>query len=604
MPKPAEKTNTPSSVPPLQFTLRAKQGWHFLDEKFKPHQEYIMTNDISESICRYSNDGSLLAIVNPPNIEIWDATTMTLRSRLEHQNVRNFAFSPNSKYLISYNFRKKKEDLGNVKVWNLETDQIIARQMMPQKVQFDPKHPPILWDKKGFYSWKISNKQSLQLCKADDPSKIVFLKPWKKLQQISPSVNKMDVLLATFTGGTPSMLALWHVFPDKEGEDRMKRLANKAQMNAEEVEFLWNKKGDAVLCVTECAVDKTNQSYYGVKGLLLMDRYGTSWRVPISGEAPLQDAQWHPDGNRFVVIDGYPLRATMLNCDGKGKTWEIQRSSCNTIKFSPQGRFLMLGGFGNLSGNMSFWDVHKKELLGQCCAASSVEHEWAPNGRIFITARLFPRRRVENGFKIWRYNGDLLYSADFDELYQFSIRPAIAGIYPDRPRSPNVKPIKPGSSAGKPKAYVPPHLRKRQQRSSTNVKAMLRGRNQSALTGPTYSPRELRRREEEKKEKRERRKQKKKAKQDERKRQEELKKQEEEQKKQNPNQQPKEVDMSSLESVTKAIRRERKKLRQITALREKMKDVEISEQQRVKLATEPAVNARLAKLLEVQKTIS
>merc|ERR1712060_797973 len=96
--------------------------------------------------------------------------------------------------------------------------------------------------------------------------------------------------------------------------------------------------------------------------------------------------------------------------------------------------------------------------------------------------------------------------------------------------------------------------------------------------------------------KKERKRQKKKAKQDERRRQEELKKQEEEQKKQNPNQQPKEVDMNSLESVTKAIRRERKKLRQISALKEKLKEGEISEQQRVKLDTESAVQARLEKL--------
>jgi len=601
MPKLEEKTNTSNSVPPLQFVLRAKQGWHFLDGKFKPHQDYIMTGDISESICRYSEDGSLLAVVNPPNIEIWDTTAMTLRSQLEHATVRNVAFSPNSKYLISYNFRKEKRDLGNVKVWNLETDQVVARQMMPQKVQFDPKHPPILWDKQGNYAYKISNKQSLLICEQDDPSNIVFSKPWKKLQRISPSVNRNDVLVATFTNGKPPNVGLWQFFPGAENpEHKLRRLAHKTLMSAEEVEFMWNKQGDAVLCVTECAVDKTNQSYYGVKALSLMNRSGMSWRVPISGENPLQDAQWHPDGKRFAVIDGYPLRATMHNSDGRGKGWEIQRSACNTIRFSPQGRFLMLGGFGNLAGNMSFWDVQAKQLLGQCCAASSVEYEWAPNGRMFITARLFPRRRVDNGFIVWRYNGQKLYNFDFKELYQFSIRPAVSGLYPDCPPSPDVKPIKPGQvAAARPKAYVPPHLRKRQQRSATNARSSIGGRNHDALSAS-----ELKRREEEKERKKERKRQKKKAKQDERRRQEELKKQEEEQKKQNPNQQPKEVDMTSLESVTKAIRRERKKLRQISALKEKLKEGEISEQQRVKLDTESAVQARLEKLLEAQKSLS
>merc|ERR1711920_1030917 len=137
---------------------------------------------------------------------------------------------------------------------------------------------------------------------------------------------------------------------------------------------------------------------------------------------------------------------------------------------------------------------------------------------------------VDNGFIVWRYNGQKLYNFDFKELYQFSIRPAVSGLYPDCPPSPDVKPIKPGQVAAvRPKAYVPPHLRKRQQRSATNARSSIGGRNHDALSAS-----ELKRREEEKERKKERKRQKKKAKQAERRRQEELKKQEEEQKKAKP----------------------------------------------------------------------
>ena len=36
----------------------------------------------------------------------------------------------------------------------------------------------------------------------------------------------------------------------------------------------------------------------------------------------------------------------------------------NTISWSPHGRFVVLAGFGNLSGGMDFWDRNKKKKLG------------------------------------------------------------------------------------------------------------------------------------------------------------------------------------------------------------------------------------------------
>lgn len=37
----------------------------------------------------------------------------------------------------------------------------------------------------------------------------------------------------------------------------------------------------------------------------------------------------------------------------------------NTITFSPHGRFVCLAGFGNLAGEMDFWDLNKKKKMGK-----------------------------------------------------------------------------------------------------------------------------------------------------------------------------------------------------------------------------------------------
>merc|ERR1719411_1885164 len=138
----------------------------------------------------------------------------------------------------------------------------------------------------------------------------------------------------------------------------------------------------------------------------------------------------------------------MLSVNEKEKPWQIQTSACNTIRFAPQGRFLCLGGFGNLNGHMTFWDCEQRVALGSGRDASARTFEWSPNGRMFITARVFPGRRVDNGFKIWRYNGELLFDVKHNQLYQAHFRPAHFGTYPNAPPSPGVKPMKTPANAG------------------------------------------------------------------------------------------------------------------------------------------------------------
>ena len=43
-----------------------------------------------------------------------------------------------------------------------------------------------------------------------------------------------------------------------------------------------------------------------------------------------------------------------------------------------------------------------------------VSAEWSPNGRYLLTATTAPRLNVDNGYKLWRYNGELLQHVDFE----------------------------------------------------------------------------------------------------------------------------------------------------------------------------------------------
>jgi translation initiation factor 2A len=65
-----------------------------------------------------------------------------------------------------------------------------------------------------------------------------------------------------------------------------------------------------------------------------------------------------------------------------------------------------------------------------------VTAEWSPDGRRLLTTTTSPRLNVDNGFKIWRYNGELLYHAERNKLYEATWQPVAAGTYKSRPISP------------------------------------------------------------------------------------------------------------------------------------------------------------------------
>lgn len=61
------------------------------------------------------------------------------------------------------------------------------------------------------------------------------------------------------------------------------------------------------------------------------------------------------------------------------------------------GNILCLAGFGNLQGNLEFWDMAQKKLISSVSAKDATCFMWSPDGQHALTATLSPRMRVGNG---------------------------------------------------------------------------------------------------------------------------------------------------------------------------------------------------------------
>lgn len=98
----------------------------------------------------------------------------------------------------------------------------------------------------------------------------------------------------------------------------------------------------------------------------------------------------------------------------------------NSFFFSPEGHSFCVGGFGNLPGELDFYDMATFKKTGSTESHMATSWAWSPDGRFFACAICAPRRHVDNGFKVYNSVGALLYKEDIEELYDFVWRPDAA----------------------------------------------------------------------------------------------------------------------------------------------------------------------------------
>ncbi|RUP52208.1 eukaryotic translation initiation factor eIF2A-domain-containing protein [Jimgerdemannia flammicorona] len=249
-------------------------------------------------------------------------------------------------------------------------------------------------------------------------------------------------------------------------------LSNQSFYKGDKVEMIWNDLGTNLLVVTHTDIDKTGKSYYGETNLYHMSVTGSFDRVTLDKEGPIHDVAWSPNSKEFIVVYGsMPAKATLFD-HRVDPIFDFGSNPRNFVRFNPHGRIICIAGFGNLNGTVDLWDRRTLTKISTVQASNASYCNWSPDGRYFLTATLTPRLRVDNGFKVWHYQGTLVYWESVDELYQIDWRPASAELYPIRnalspapvpvktlETSPQEVKVKPAGKPNPAGAYRPPQLR-------------------------------------------------------------------------------------------------------------------------------------------------
>jgi translation initiation factor 2A len=133
-----------------------------------------------------------------------------------------------------------------------------------------------------------------------------------------------------------------------------------------------------VLCQSIADFDKTNKSYYGESRLYLLSSDGrTDMAVAMDDDPSIVDFAWAPDGASFVALGGHqPTCAVLYSAAGKVLS-KMVSGPYNTVRWAPNGRFILLAGFGNLPGDIQLIEKTEKgpETMGACRCCHSIPQQ-------------------------------------------------------------------------------------------------------------------------------------------------------------------------------------------------------------------------------------
>uniref|UniRef100_A0A7S2W6T5 Eukaryotic translation initiation factor 2A n=1 Tax=Rhizochromulina marina TaxID=1034831 RepID=A0A7S2W6T5_9STRA len=433
---------------------------------------------LGASLCEFSPSGEVVAVASATAGVVLHSSVAA--TDVEPQppvvlegcgRVQKLAFSPQGTYVVTWQKYEAEAEVQNLRVFEAATGSLVTS--FPMKKLSSMLWPALQWTSDEALCMRMVSNE-VHVFHGRELSRGVVDKirsPNVAAFSVSPAAT-LPIKVCLFTPETKGKPANVRIcqFPNSE-----RAIASKTFFNAQEITFNWAPNGSAVLVKTHTDVDRTGASYYGSTGLHILHSDGSyDSSVSTQKEGPISDAKFSPTGRHFVVVAGsMPAVATLFDMRANA-VFSFGTAHRNTICFSPHGRFLCLAGFGNLAGDMDFWDVNKQKKMGSNTAHCAVGFGWSPDSRFFMTATLAPRMNVDNGVKIFRYNGaGPIFELPQTQLFDAKWRPALPGVYPDRPQSPTRRNENQGkgsqaaAAAAKPQAYRPP-------RSSGALAAMMR----------------------------------------------------------------------------------------------------------------------------------
>lgn len=429
---------------------------------------------------KFSPKGTYLCSIHPQGVQVWGGSDFQSINKFIHNQVRLIDFSPNENYLVTLSplpielperpadreiFPFKEENFGHkLVIWDLKTGEVARSFALPPHLEGQKEMP---WP---LVKWSADDKYCARqgpnaLAIYETPSFQLLNKKLVEIDSIvdfewAPSLVKMansktetgEHLLSYWTpesSNHTARVALMHV-----PTTTVLRTINLFQVS--DCKMHWSDDSK-FLCVK---VDRHTKSGKTVFSNLEFFKVAEK-DIPVE-KVELKDEvinfAWEPKSERFITIsrldDGNNNPAIPKNnisffapeSQTKGRVSassykcfeKVEKKSCNTIAWSPKGRFAVLATIGKSGGELEFYDTSfdddkvkggdNVKLLKTEKYAGLTNLAWDPSGRLLATWSSSWIHSIENGYKLFEFTGNLIKDETIDQFKEFIWRPRPASL--------------------------------------------------------------------------------------------------------------------------------------------------------------------------------
>ncbi|KRW99645.1 hypothetical protein PPERSA_03446 [Pseudocohnilembus persalinus] len=407
-----------------QVIFRSKQGvflsnYYLPSSKDKP--EFLQKLEEPAEHIKISADQKYVLISGFKFVIVYDLLNKKVVSKIDQLNsVQNIEISKTQKY-IQFVDRMDKDQFQIYLVTFPEMQPIKTFQ---DQVFVKENWPPIkLTDDDNLFFKYHYHKQVINLFKFAENSKIEVVRQYSVGVVDHFTVAPGNLNNPIFTVCSCEKQKGFNTVQGKiqlYEYNNLKPIVYQKLDKAQEITGQWSPEGTYLLVKVESMQDTSNQSYYGENRLYYFHVEDKKFEQVPTFKGPVHDYKISPDSKYFCVISGFiPSQSVLFNNKCQPE-FEFGKHYKNVCVISPQSRFIVLAGFGNLNGEVEIWDIKLKKKVGQCKSSTAANCQWSADGQKFMTQVITPRLRVDNNFKIFKYDGTLLHKANFNdtELYE------------------------------------------------------------------------------------------------------------------------------------------------------------------------------------------
>ncbi|KAG9517718.1 translation initiation factor eIF-3b, partial [Aureobasidium melanogenum] len=436
----------------------------------------------TESFVQWSPKGTYLTSMHAQGVQLWGGKSWSRQKRFAHPGVNLVDFSPDERYLTTWSHRPMQveeghpvlsldEDGKNYIIWDLETGLPLrsfvtldsagpnvdeAGNPIKKKLQW----PAFKWSADSKYVARMNPEQGISVYEL--PRMNLLDKVSIKIEKIQDfewcpatpqreGVKNYEQLFCYWTpevGSNPAKVGLMSV-PSKE----VVRTRN--LFNVSDAKLHWQSDG-SFLCVKVDRHSKSKKSMATNLEIFRVKEKGVPVEVVDAIKDTVINFAWEPKGDRFVLITAGevpvgaavpPKTSVSFFCPEKAKGNQVgnfklirtvDKKNNNAIHWSPNGRFVVVATvLSQQSFDLDFYDFDyegekdekDKDLTANLALMNTAEHygvtdiDWDPSGRFVATSASVWKHRMENGYHLYDFRGQLLREDPIDQFKQFAWRP-------------------------------------------------------------------------------------------------------------------------------------------------------------------------------------